>query len=156
MAGHSQFKNIMYRKGAQDKKRAKIFTRLIKELAVAARSGTDPASNPRLRASDLLRHKRVVLLHIALQDLLQRSHHALEGLPIEGQALRRRHRGTDRRGSQRRQRATRGLVDLLHGSRVHGLADIDDRPRRGFRIVPGALFSLRHRHSGGRAPPVLQ
>ncbi|MGB1474290.1 MAG: YebC/PmpR family DNA-binding transcriptional regulator, partial [Candidatus Puniceispirillaceae bacterium] len=37
--------------GAQDKKRAKIFTRLIKELAVAARSGTDPNSNPRLRGA---------------------------------------------------------------------------------------------------------
>jgi len=51
MAGHSKFKNIQHRKGAQDKKRAKIFTRLIKELAVAAREGTDPASNPRLRSA---------------------------------------------------------------------------------------------------------
>ena len=41
MAGHSKFKNIMHRKGAQDKKRAKIFGRLIKELTVAARSSTD-------------------------------------------------------------------------------------------------------------------
>ncbi|MBL6622465.1 MAG: YebC/PmpR family DNA-binding transcriptional regulator [Alphaproteobacteria bacterium] len=51
MAGHSKFANIKHRKGAQDKKRAKIFTRLIKELAVAARSGTDAASNPRLRTA---------------------------------------------------------------------------------------------------------
>ncbi len=51
MAGHSKFKNIQHRKGAQDKKRAKIFTRLIKELAVAARGGTEPASNPRLRTA---------------------------------------------------------------------------------------------------------
>ncbi|MCC7275761.1 MAG: YebC/PmpR family DNA-binding transcriptional regulator [Alphaproteobacteria bacterium] len=52
MAGHSQFKNIMYRKGAQDKKRAKVFTKIIRELTVAARSGLpDPASNPRLRAA---------------------------------------------------------------------------------------------------------
>jgi len=52
MAGHSQFKNIMYRKGAQDKKRAKVFTKLIRELTSAARSGLpDPASNPRLRAA---------------------------------------------------------------------------------------------------------
>ncbi|NDG37733.1 MAG: YebC/PmpR family DNA-binding transcriptional regulator, partial [Alphaproteobacteria bacterium] len=47
MAGHSKFKNIMHRKGAQDKKRAKVFGRLIKELTVAARSSTDPDSNPR-------------------------------------------------------------------------------------------------------------
>ena len=51
MAGHSKFKNIQHRKGAQDKKRAKIFTRLIKELSVAARFSTDPASNPRLRSA---------------------------------------------------------------------------------------------------------
>lgn len=51
MAGHSKFKNIMHRKGAQDAKRAKKFTRLIKELAVAARGGTDPDANPRLRTA---------------------------------------------------------------------------------------------------------
>ena len=39
MAGHSQFKNIMYRKGAQDKKRARLFARLGRELVVAAKSG---------------------------------------------------------------------------------------------------------------------
>lgn len=54
MAGHSQFKNIMHRKGAQDKKRAKIFTRLVKEIIVATKSGLpDPVSNPRLRAAIL-------------------------------------------------------------------------------------------------------
>lgn len=52
MAGHSQFKNIMHRKGAQDAKRGKIFTKLIRELTVAAKSGLpDPNSNPRLRAA---------------------------------------------------------------------------------------------------------
>ncbi len=50
MAGHSQFKNIMHRKGAQDKKRAKVFNRISREIIVAARDGgPDPASNPRLR-----------------------------------------------------------------------------------------------------------
>jgi YebC/PmpR family DNA-binding regulatory protein len=51
MAGHSQFKNIMHRKGAQDKKRAKVFTRLIRELTVAAKSSSDPDANPRLRSA---------------------------------------------------------------------------------------------------------
>jgi YebC/PmpR family DNA-binding regulatory protein len=51
MAGHSKFKNIQHRKGAQDKKRAKIFGRLIKELTVAARASTDAAANPRLRTA---------------------------------------------------------------------------------------------------------
>jgi YebC/PmpR family DNA-binding regulatory protein len=52
MAGHSQFKNIMHRKGAQDAKRGKVFTKLIRELTVAAKNGLpDPNSNPRLRAA---------------------------------------------------------------------------------------------------------
>jgi len=52
MAGHSQFKNIMYRKGAQDKKRAKLFSKLAKEITVAAKQGlADPEYNPRLRAA---------------------------------------------------------------------------------------------------------
>ena len=52
MAGHSQFKNIMHRKGAQDAKRAKVFTKLIRELTVSAKTGQpDPVSNPRLRAA---------------------------------------------------------------------------------------------------------
>lgn len=52
MAGHSQFKNIMYRKGAQDKKRAGLFAKLGRELTVAARlGGGDPDSNHRLRAA---------------------------------------------------------------------------------------------------------
>ncbi|MFM2130228.1 MAG: hypothetical protein RL477_1774 [Pseudomonadota bacterium] len=54
MAGHSQFKNIMHRKGAQDAKRAKIFTKIGRELTVAAKSGADPEFNPALRAAVLL------------------------------------------------------------------------------------------------------
>jgi YebC/PmpR family DNA-binding regulatory protein len=50
MAGHSKWANIQHRKGRQDAKRGKIFTRLIKEITVAARmGGGDPAINPRLR-----------------------------------------------------------------------------------------------------------
>ena len=52
MAGHSKFKNIMYRKGAQDKKRSAMFSKLSREITVAARSGLpDPDANPRLRAA---------------------------------------------------------------------------------------------------------
>ena len=52
MAGHSKFKNIMHRKGAQDKKRAKLFSRLIREISVSAKLGSpDPTSNPRLRSA---------------------------------------------------------------------------------------------------------
>ncbi len=50
MAGHSKWANIKHRKGAQDKKRGKVFTRIIKEIHIAARSGGgDPDSNPALR-----------------------------------------------------------------------------------------------------------
>ena len=52
MAGHSKFKNIQHRKGAQDKKRAKVFSRLSKEITIAAKMGMpDPDSNPRLRTA---------------------------------------------------------------------------------------------------------
>ena len=50
MAGHSQFKNIMHRKGRQDAMRSKIFSKLAREITVAAKLGApDPAMNPRLR-----------------------------------------------------------------------------------------------------------
>ena len=50
MAGHSQFKNIMHRKGKQDAQRAKIFSKLSREITVAAKAGLpDPAANSRLR-----------------------------------------------------------------------------------------------------------
>ncbi|GHE31753.1 YebC/PmpR family DNA-binding transcriptional regulator [Vulcaniibacterium thermophilum] len=52
MAGHSKWANIQHRKNAQDAKRGKIFTKLVREISVAARQGGgDPAGNPRLRAA---------------------------------------------------------------------------------------------------------
>ncbi|MGC1761971.1 MAG: YebC/PmpR family DNA-binding transcriptional regulator [Pseudolabrys sp.] len=52
MAGHSQFKNIMHRKGRQDKVRSKLFGKLAREITVSAKLGLpDPAFNPRLRAA---------------------------------------------------------------------------------------------------------
>lgn len=51
MAGHSQFKNIMHRKAAQDKKRAKIYTKLIRDIMTAAKAGGDVSANPSLRSA---------------------------------------------------------------------------------------------------------
>src|SRR6202030_2930501 len=52
MAGHSQFKNIMHRKGRQDAAKSKLFGKLAREITVSAKLGTpDPAMNPRLRAA---------------------------------------------------------------------------------------------------------
>ncbi len=54
MAGHSQFKNIMHRKGAQDKRKAKAFNKVAREITVAVKeSGPDPDMNPRLRLAML-------------------------------------------------------------------------------------------------------
>jgi YebC/PmpR family DNA-binding regulatory protein len=54
MAGHSQFKNIMHRKGRQDAQKSKLFSKLAREITVAAKLGTpDPAMNPRLRLAVL-------------------------------------------------------------------------------------------------------
>ena len=58
MAGHSKFKNIMHRKGAQDKKRSALFSKLSREITVAARSGLpDPAMNARLRSAIITARK---------------------------------------------------------------------------------------------------
>src|SRR5881398_1803369 len=52
MAGHSQFKNIMHRKGRQDAQKSKVFGKLAREITVAAKLGTpDPSMNARLRAA---------------------------------------------------------------------------------------------------------
>ena len=52
MSGHSKWSTIKHKKGAQDAKRGKIFTKLIKEIIVAARlGGGDPSANPRLRSA---------------------------------------------------------------------------------------------------------
>ena len=58
MAGHSKFKNIMHRKGAQDKKRSSLFSKLSREITVAARMGLpDPAMNARLRSAVITARK---------------------------------------------------------------------------------------------------
>ena len=51
MSGHSKWANIQHRKGRQDKKRGKLFSKLIREVTVAAKYGADPSANPRLRAA---------------------------------------------------------------------------------------------------------
>src|SRR5271167_2828610 len=51
MSGHSKWATIKHKKGALDAKRGKIFTRLIKEISIAAKSGGDPEKNPRLRTA---------------------------------------------------------------------------------------------------------
>ena len=70
MAGHSKWANIQHRKGAQDKKRGKIFTKLIREITIAVRSSGsgDPDVNPRLR----LAMDRAIAANMA-KDTIERA-----------------------------------------------------------------------------------
>ena len=64
MAGHSQFKNIMHRKGKQDAQKSKLFGKLAREITVAAKLGTpDPVMNPRLRAAVIAARSQRPSLH---------------------------------------------------------------------------------------------
>jgi YebC/PmpR family DNA-binding regulatory protein len=83
MAGHSQFKNIMYRKGAQDAKRAKVFTKVIRELTVAAKSGLpDPDANPRLRMA-IVAAKAVNMPKDTMERAIKRGAGGDEGTQYE-------------------------------------------------------------------------
>ena len=83
MAGHSKWANIQHRKGRQDAKRGKIFTRLIKEITVSARmGGADPNANPRLRlAVDKATEHNMPKDNI--ERAIKRGTGALEGVSYE-------------------------------------------------------------------------
>lgn len=83
MAGHSKWANIQHRKGAQDRKRGKVFTQLIRELTVAARvGGAEPESNPRLRlAVDRARAQNMP--RDTIERAIRRGTGPLEGADIE-------------------------------------------------------------------------
>ena len=84
MAGHSKWANIQHRKGAQDKKRGKLFSKLNREIMVAAKMGDpDPASNPRLRLEAMVRYSQgnTVASDAALRELVD-SHGVDEALDI--------------------------------------------------------------------------
>jgi YebC/PmpR family DNA-binding regulatory protein len=83
MAGHSKWANIKHRKAAADAKKGKVFTRLIKEITVAAKlGGADPGSNPRLRlAMDKAREANMA--KDSVQNALKRGAGQLEGVTYE-------------------------------------------------------------------------
>jgi len=83
MAGHSKWANIQHRKNRQDAKRGKVFTRLIKEITVAARmGGGDPAANPRLRLA-LDRAREANMSKDSTQNAIARGTGTLEGVNYE-------------------------------------------------------------------------
>ncbi|HSI21896.1 MAG TPA: YebC/PmpR family DNA-binding transcriptional regulator [Methylophilaceae bacterium] len=83
MAGHSKWANIQHRKGRQDAKRGKIFTRLIKEITVAAKlGGGDPAINPRLRMA-IDKAKAESMPKDNIENAVKRGSGQLEGVNYE-------------------------------------------------------------------------
>ena len=83
MAGHSKWANIKHRKGAQDAKRAKVFTRLIREITVAARQGGgDAESNPRLRAA-VITARGSNMPNDTIEKAVKRGTGDLDGMIIE-------------------------------------------------------------------------
>jgi YebC/PmpR family DNA-binding regulatory protein len=82
MAGHSKWANIQHRKGAQDRKRGQIFTKLIRELTVAARlGGPDPDANARLRLA-IDRARAQSMPRDTLERAIKRGAGALEGAEL--------------------------------------------------------------------------
>ena len=83
MAGHSKWANIQHRKGRQDEKRGKIWTRVIREITVAARSGGgDPAMNPRLRLA-IEKAKAANMPADRIKYNVEKASGTLEGLTLE-------------------------------------------------------------------------
>ena len=82
MSGHSKWATIKHKKAATDAKRGKAFTRIIKEITIAARSGGDPDSNPRLRTA-ILAAKNVSMPSDNIKKAVMRGTGELEGGQIE-------------------------------------------------------------------------
>src|SRR5271154_6909574 len=82
MSGHSKWATIKHKKGALDAKRGKIFTRVIKEIMIAARSGGDPDANPRLRTA-VIAAKAVSMPADNIKRAIMRGTGELEGGQID-------------------------------------------------------------------------
>ena len=82
MSGHSKWATIKHKKGALDAKRGKIFTRLIKEISMAAKSGGDPEKNPRLRTA-VLAAKQENMPADNIKRAIQRGTGELPGVSYE-------------------------------------------------------------------------
>lgn len=82
MSGHSKWHTIKHKKAALDAKRGKVFTRLIKEIVIAARGGGDPTSNARLRTA-ITAAKAVSMPQDNIMRAVKRGTGELEGATIE-------------------------------------------------------------------------
>ena len=95
MGGHSHWATIKRHKGAQDAKRGKIFTRIIREVAIAARTGADPDANPRLRLA-IAKAKEANMPGDTLKKAIQRGTGELPGVTYEEFYVRGLRAGWDR------------------------------------------------------------
>ena len=91
MSGHSKWANIQHRKGRQDAKRGKEFTKAAKEIIIAAKNGGDPASNSRLRAA-IAAAKSINLPKDKIEAAIRKGHHRNQLRRLRS-GRRRRHRG---------------------------------------------------------------
>ena len=113
MAGHSKWANIQHRKGRQDAKRGKVFTKLIKEITVAAKmGGGDPAMNPRLRLA-MEKAKGESMPKDNIDNAIKRGTGQLEGVSYEEI----RYEGYGIGGAA-------VMVDCLTDNRVRTVADV--------------------------------
>ena len=113
MAGHSKWANIQHRKGRQDAKRGKVFTKLIKEITVAAKmGGGDPGSNPRLRLA-MEKAKAQSLPRDNIDNAIKRGTGQLDGVSYEEI----RYEGYGINGAA-------VMVDCLTDNKVRTVADV--------------------------------
>lgn len=82
MAGHSKWANIKHRKGAQDAKRGQVFTKMLREITVAAKISGDPASNPRLRTA-IDKALGANMKRDTIENAIKKATGALEGVNYE-------------------------------------------------------------------------
>ena len=138
MAGHSKWANIQHRKGRQDAKRGKVFTKLIKEITVAAKmGGGDPAMNPRLRLA-MEKAKGESMPKDNIDNAIKRGTGQLEGVSYEEI----RYEGYDIGGAA-------VMVDCLTDNRVRTVADV----RHAFNKYGGNMgtegcVSFQFKHCG--------
>jgi YebC/PmpR family DNA-binding regulatory protein len=138
MAGHSKWANIQHRKGRQDAKRGKVFTKLIKEITVAAKmGGGDPAMNPRLRLA-MEKAKGESMPKDNIDNAIKRGTGQLEGVSYEEI----RYEGYGIGGAA-------VMVDCLTDNRVRTVADV----RHAFNKYGGNMgtegcVSFQFKHCG--------
>ena len=112
MSGHSKWANIKHRKGAQDAKRAKVFTRLIRELTIAAREGGgDIEANPRLRSA-VTTARGSNMPNDTIEKAIKRGTGEGGGIIIDGQQEPHHGRGQTRLHQVRRQPGRQRLCQL--------------------------------------------